>query len=380
MKKILLLLLLAAALGTGAFLALRRQAAPNGVLRLSGNVEATEAELSFRVPGRLAERLVDEGETVRAGQVVARLDALDLERQVAVRRAEVAAARAALADLVAGSRPEEIARAEAAAQRAQAALDALLAGSRRQEVGGAAAVVGQARAEVERLSVEAERTRRLRDAGLATAQQDEAAETSYLVARGRLRETEERQSLVAEGPRPEEIRQARAALAEAREGAALARKGPRPDAVAGARARLEQALQTQALAETALSYATLASPLSGLVLSKSAEPGEVLAAGTPVVTVADLGRVWLRVYVPETELGRVRVGQRARVTTDGSPGRTHEGRVSFVSSQSEFTPKAVQTPKERVKLVYRVKVDVPNPRGELKPGMPADAVIEADSR
>lgn len=120
----------------------------------------------------------------------------------------------------------------------------------------------------------------------------------------------------------------------------------------------------------------MASPISGVVLSKAIEPGEQVAAGTPVVTLGDLNDCWLKGYIPETELARVKLGQRARITADGLPGKAFEGRVSFISSQAEFTPKSVQTEKERVKLVYRVKISFANPRMELKPGMPADAVID----
>jgi HlyD family secretion protein len=129
------------------------------------------------------------------------------------------------------------------------------------------------------------------------------------------------------------------------------------------------------VAETRLGYATLVSPLSGVVLSKNVEPGEYVAAGTPVITVGELVNPWLRAYINETDLGRVKVGQRVYVTTDTYPGKRYEGRISFIASQAEFTPKNVQTEKERVKLVYRVKVDIPNPHMELKPGMPADAEI-----
>ena len=111
------------------------------------------------------------------------------------------------------------------------------------------------------------------------------------------------------------------------------------------------------------------------MLSENVETGEYVAPGTPVVTVGDLENVWLRAYVQETDLGRVKVGQRVLVTTDTYPGKAYEGRVSFVASKAEFTPKNVQTQQERVKLVYRVKVDIPNPGMELKPGMPADAEI-----
>jgi len=113
-------------------------------------------------------------------------------------------------------------------------------------------------------------------------------------------------------------------------------------------------------------------------LSKNVEAGEYVAAGTPIVTVGDLERPWLRAYINETDLGRIKVGQRVRVATDTYPGKIYEGHISFIASEAEFTPKNVQTQKERVKLVYRIKVDIPNPNMELKPGMPADADILLD--
>jgi HlyD family secretion protein len=130
-----------------------------------------------------------------------------------------------------------------------------------------------------------------------------------------------------------------------------------------------------ALATERLGYATLTAPVAGMVMSKNIEPGEQVAVGTPVITIGELESVWVRAYIPETDLGRVKLGQKARVTTDTWPGKVYDGTVTFISSEAEFTPKNVQTQKERVKLVYRIKITIPNPRMELKPGMPADAEI-----
>ena len=344
-------------------------------IRVSGNIEVTDAELSFKIPGRVQERLVDEGEAVKAGQLIARLDSTELNQEVALRKAEVDAARATLAELEAGSRLEEIAQAEAGARQAKAQYDEMLAGSRPQEVAAAEAGVERARAEADRSRADADRYAALYKKALISTQQYDASQTASETAKAQLREAEERLKLVREGPRREEIEQARAAFAQANERFILVRKGPRREAIDQARARLQQAREALALAETRLGYATLVSPMSGVVLSKNVEPGEYVAAGTPIVTVGDLADVWLRAYINETDLGRVKVGQRVRVTTDTYPGRIYEGRVSFLASQAEFTPKMVQTEKERVKLVYRVKVDMRNPNMELKPGMPADATI-----
>jgi HlyD family secretion protein len=124
-----------------------------------------------------------------------------------------------------------------------------------------------------------------------------------------------------------------------------------------------------------LGYATITTPFAGLVLSENVEFGEYVAPGTPVITLGDMANVWLRAYINETDLGSVKPGQKVHVTTDTYPEKIYEGRISFISSEAEFTPKNVQTQKERVKLVYRVKIDIPNPQMELKPGMPADAEI-----
>ncbi len=349
--------------------------ANRGVIRVSGNIELTDAELSFKLPGRVAERLVDEGETVKAGQLVARLDSADLEQEVALRRAEQASAQAVLAELLAGSRPEEISAAEAAAQRAKNRWEELQAGSRPQEIAAARAALARAQAETERAAADAERYAALYKKADVSAQQNDAARTAYETALARQHETEEQLKLVEAGPRQEEIDQAKAAWHEAQERYALVKKGPRQETIDQARARVEQAKQSLALAETRLSYATLAAPFSGVVLSKHIEAGEYVAPGTPVVTIGDLEHVWVRAYVNETDLGRVKLGQGARATTDTYPGKRYEGNVSFISSQAEFTPKSVQTTQERVKLVYRIKVDLLNPRMELKPGMPADVEI-----
>jgi HlyD family secretion protein len=368
-----LIALLAA--GAAYFYSGRSQASADGVIRISGNIEVTEAEVSFKIPGRVTERLVSEGETVEAGQIVAILDDSELVREASLRRAEVAAAEAVLAELEAGSRPEEIAQAEAAVAQAQARLAELEAGSRPEEVATAEAAVERARADAVRWESEFERISRLHEEGVVSAQLLDSVRSSRDMAGEQLRAAEQQLHLVREGPRKEQIAQARASLEQARAQLSLVRAGPRREQIAQARARLEQARQALAAAETRVGYTVVASPLSGIVLSDNIEPGEFVSAGTPVVTVAELDNVWLRAFVNETDLGRVKVGQTARISTDTYPGKTYEGRVSFLSSQAEFTPRNVQTQEERVKLVYRVKIDLPNPDQELKPGMPADAEI-----
>ena len=153
-------------------------------------------------------------------------------------------------------------------------------------------------------------------------------------------------------------------------------EGTRKEELEVDRANIHQADQNVHLSRIRLSYTVLRAPFNGVVLVRQAELGEVVSPGTPIVTLADLDHLWLRVYVPETDLGKVHWGQSVDVRTDTYPDKIYHGRVSLISSEAEFTPKSVQTEKERVTLVYRVKVDVENPNYELKPGMPADAYIK----
>jgi HlyD family secretion protein len=297
-------------------------------LRVSGNIEVTTVEASFKIAGRIKERLVDEGETVKGGQLIARLESEDQRHEVAARSADRDTARATLAELLAGSRKEEIAQAEA--------------------------VLAAAEAEEKRATYDFHRQEELFRREVIPRQKFDDARAAYDTSRAQTRQAAEALTLVRKGPRQERIDQGRARLREA-----------------------EAAL---ALAQTRLDYTTLASPATGLVLSKNIEPGEQVAAGTPVITIGELDSVWVRAYISETDLGRVKVGQKAQVTTDTWPGKRYDGTVTFIADQAEFTPKNVQTEKERVKLVYRVKITVPNPNRELKPGMPADAEIMTGTR
>lgn len=376
MKKKILILLLIIGIGVLGYQKFRNVLHNDAnAIRVSGNIEVTDAELSFKIPGRVVERLVTEGEMVEKDQLVARLDNSDLLQDVAARQADVRKAEASLAELLAGSRPQEIKQAFAAMEKAKALLDQLLAGSRPQEIAAAEAGVENTRSDAENLEVEYSRQEKLVKDGVSSQEQHDKARTSLAMAKARLKDAEEKLKLVREGPRKEEIEQARQNLQEASEHYALVKEGPRKETIAQARAQLEQAKASLKLVETQLSYTTLTSPLSGVVLSKNIEPGEYVAPGTPVVTAADLQDIWLRAYINETDLGRVKLGQKARVTTDTYPGRIYDGKISFIASQAEFTPKNVQTEKERVKLVYRVKITLSNAKMELKPGMPADAEI-----
>jgi len=247
-----------------------------------------------------------------------------------------------------------VAMRKADAATARAALDALLAGSRNEEIEAARATLEQAKADLRRLEPDEVRLRDLQRQGILSARDYEATKAALEAARAKVRQADQQATLVQKGPRKEDIDQGRA--------------------------RLDQATQALALAQTQLGYATLLAPTSGVILSKNIEPMEFVSPGTSVLTMANLGQVWLRAYVEEGDLGRVKVGQKARVSSDTYPGKQYEGRVSFIASEAEFTPKSVQTRKERAKLVYRIKIEIPNPAMELKPGMPVDVEIELGGR
>lgn len=378
LKLILPLFLIGLAIVFGPQLFNKKFLNKGGSILVSGNIEVTDSALGFKIPGRVTERFVSEGELIEAGQTVALLENKDLEQEVALTDAETQTAMAALKEFEAGSRPEEIAEARATMDKALARMEELLAGSRPQEIAAAEATVQRVKADLEYYQTEYERQKRLFQQGVSSAEEQDRAKKSYAKASAELKEAGEKFKLVQEGPRKEEINQAEAGLKETQERYALIKKGPRKETIDQARARLEKSNAALALAQTRLAYATLTSPITGVVLSENIEPGEYVAAGMPVVTVGDLYNVWVRVYIDETDLGRVKLGHRARVTTDTYPGKRYEGVVSFISSEAEFTPKNVQTKKERVKLVYRVKVNILNPNMELKPGMPADAEILAN--
>lgn len=378
--KLLVLLLAACVIAGVALYSLYQHhewTTPEGI-RVSGNIEVTDAQISFRLPGQVIERRVSEGERIEAGEVAARLDTEDLEQEAALREAEGRAARASLAELEAGSRPQEIASSEAAVEQARAKLSELEAGSRAQSIAAAEAALESVEAELERTRSDFERQQTLLERDVISEREFESSQSAYRVASARYRESLERLDEVREGPRRERIEEARNAVREAEEQLELVREGPREENIDQARARVEQAEAAMELAQVRLSHATATAPFSGIVLSENVEPGEYVSPGTPVVTIGDMERVWLRAYIDQTDLGRVRVGQPVSVTTDTYPDKAYPGRISFISSEAEFTPKTVQTERERVKLVYRIKVTIPNPDMELKPGMPADGLIHLE--
>lgn len=294
------------------------------VLRVSGNIETHESVVGFKVSGRIVDLPVEEGQWVDKDAIIARLDQDDYRQQVAI---DAAALRV---------------------QREQ--LDLALAGSRRQEIRAAEQVLNDAKADLAQKQLDYTRAETLYEQQVGSQQARDQAETNLKRAQATAARAKQQYDETLEGTRPEQLDVNRAAVA--------------------------QAQQKLRMSRIDLNYSTLRAPKNGVILVRQAELGEVVAPNTPVVTLGDLDHVWLRAYISETDLGKIHFGQAAAIRTDSYPGRTFNGRISFISDKAEFTPKSVQTFKERVTLVYRIKIDVDNKNHELKPGMPADAEIQ----
>jgi HlyD family secretion protein len=291
---------------------------PN-LLVASGHVEATDVRISTKIAGRLQELGIQEGDAVKPGQVLGHIDTTDLALSLE----------------------------QAKAQRGQATADLQLrlAGSRREDIAAAGAQVSQGQAELAGAQKDLDRMQGLLDRGSGTPKSRDDARTRRDVASARLKGARDTLARLRNGSRPEEIAASRAGVG-----------------VADARiAQLDQQLAD----------ATVVSPTAGVITEKIAQAGELLQAGSPLCVITDLADAWLTVYVGEPDLGRIRIGQEADVVTDD--GQSRKGRITFVASRAEFTPKNVQTRDEREKLVYKVKVGLDNRDGLFKPGMPAEA-------
>jgi len=297
-----------------------------GDLVMPGNVDIRQVQLAFYGSERIAAILVREGDHVRKGQLLASLEKTRLEAEVASRSALAAGQRDVLRRLETGNRPEEIRKAHADLQAAEADL--------------------------KNAGLTSDRVFKLASQGASTAQDSDDARASLDVARARKAAAQEADALMVLGPREEDVAAARAAL---------------------------QADEAQlALAKKDLSDADLVAPSDGVIENRILEPGDMASPQKPVLTLALDDPVWIRAYVAETDLPRVRPGMKAWVTTDGFPGKRYEGWVGFISPTAEFTPKSVETQEVRTKLVYQVRVFVQNPQGELRLGMPAVATLPLD--
>jgi HlyD family secretion protein len=330
MKRVIpIVILLAGVVAAGVYYYPRliRKPAPVNQLTLSGNIEAHESLVGFKVPGRIVDLPIEEGQQVEQGALLARLDDADYKQRVSIDEATVRVRDSSLA--------------------------LTLAGTRQQEVKAAQQTMKDAEADLDEKKIDNQRAQQLFVKDEVSAQERDLAATAQKRAEAIFKASQQRYNEAVEGSRKEDIAIALANLNEA--GADLG------------------------LSQVNLGYTILRAPFAGVVTVRQAELGEVVSPGSPVITLSDLDHIWLRAYVAETDLGRIHWGQEATITTDTYPGKQYHGRISFISPDAEFTPKSVQTYKERVTLVYRIKIDIDNPNHELKPGMPADTRIDLAS-
>ena len=330
MKKLIPLVLIAlVAAAVFAVLKLRPgdSGTDDGRLMLYGNIDIREVQLAFNGSERIREILVQEGDRVKKGQRLARLDTRLLEARLAEAEAAVEAQRQALAKLEAGSRPEEIRKVEAELQAAQAQAKAARDSYRR--------------------------IKRLLEQKLVSPQDEEQARSQADAAEAQVRAIQETLALLRAGARKEDIAAARAQLAS------------------------REAAREQA--RRRLADANLHAPADGIIRNRILEPGDMAFPQTPVLTLAFVDPVWVRAYLPEPMLGRVKLGARAWITTDSYPDKRYPGWVGYVSPTAEFTPKTVQTPELRTRLVYSVRVFACNPEDELRLGMPVSLEVELDA-
>ncbi len=385
-KKVILPVLLVAVAGGALAWRLTHPAPDPDIIRLSGNIELTEVDLAFKLPGRLIELAVREGDDVKPGQVIARMDSNELKQQQAREGAGVESAESALVQLRSAITWQsetiggDIALRKAELASAESRLLELQNGSRPQEVETSRAMVSEAEVQNTQAQRDWERAQRLyKNDDISTAQYDQFR-TKAEAAAATLRRARQQLKLVEEGPRQEQIQQQRAAVDRAKAALRLAEANKldlkrRQDELTMRQAEIARAKAQAGVLDVQMNDRTLVAPIAGVVMAKSAEMGEVLAAGATVVTLGELDKPWVRGYVSESNLGRVKLGKLVDVSTDSFPGKKYKGRITFISSEAEFTPKQIQTQEERQKLVYRIKIDVENPNRELKSNMPVDAAI-----
>ncbi|MBO8168401.1 MAG: efflux RND transporter periplasmic adaptor subunit [Thermoanaerobacteraceae bacterium] len=332
--KKLALFLLISVLATGCALSEKDD---NGRMEASGTIEANEVVVAAEIAGKVISFSVGEGQFVQSGQEIARIDDTVLQWQVKQAEAAVAAAEARLGETKKGSRLEQIRQAEATAAQVRALVE------------GARKALLTAQKDYERL-------KELYEEGAVTERQLEAARAKVDAAQSHLDAVSS---------------QYRAA----REQSKLVMAGATKETISALEAGLEQAVAAWEIAKAQLEKAVIKAPADGVVTEKLINEGEFVNPGTPLAVITDLDHLWLEVYIPEAELGKVIIGQDARVSVDAFPGETFKGKVTYISQEAEFTPKNVQTRKERTNMVFMVKVALENAGGKLKPGMPADVVF-----
>jgi multidrug resistance efflux pump len=362
-------------LGAGAGAAWWKLSGKQEVLSLPGLVEIQEVRLSSKVGGRVERTEVREGDEVKPGQRLVVFEAPELRAQLQQQQARLAQAQAELDRARNGPRHEEKENARAALASAQARYEKLKAGSRVEEIDQAGADVASAEAEWTNAQQEWQRARRLfRERAMSQTDYD-AAVASHDRLKGRLASARARLGLLKAGTRPEEVAEAAAEVERMRASYELLRQGTRSEDLAAAAAKVGELEAKVEELKVSLKETVVEAPERAVVEVLAVRKGDVVAANQPVLRVLRADDLWVKVYVAETDLGKVRLRQKVAVTIDSYPGRTFRGEVYQINSASEFTPRNVQSADERRHQVFAVKVRVPDPEGVFKSGMAATVLI-----
>jgi len=337
----------------------------------SGTVETREIQIGSKIGGRVTAVPVEEGEIAKAGSVLVRFECDELKAQ----REQAAAAReqaqADLDKMMRGNRPEEIAQAEAAARVQAAVFEEARNGPRKQEIEQAQADYKAASADATNAKIFFGRMEKLMAADTISRQQFDDARDKRDAASQRAESARQRLELLEAGTRPEDVNAAEAKYKQAEAAAVLSRKGFRKEDIEAARARLNEAQGRVAEFNARLREAELTAPSDSVVEVVSVRPGDLVPPGRIVMTMLEASQLWVKVYVPETDLAHVHLGQKATVRVDSFGNRAFEGHVGQIASRAEFLPRNVQTKSDREHQVFGVKVYVDNSEQVLKSGMSA---------
>jgi multidrug resistance efflux pump len=351
-----------------------RREAP-GSLAVTGQIEGTAVDAGSKVGGRISEVLVKEGDRVKEGQVLLKLETAEAEAALMAAKAKVAQAQATLEKLQNGATPEQLRQAEAAVDQARELYRRAQAGARTQEVQAGAAGAAAAQARLSEAQSTYNRIQKLYAQQAVSAQQLDQARAAFEAAQAQHRAAAEQANLVKEGTRQEDIDAAKAALDRMQAQLDEVKKGPRKEDIDAAKALLDAAKADEARAQTALDETVVKSPRDGVVESLDVHPGDLVKPGA-IVRIVDPEDLDLIVYVSAGVLGRMRLGQSVKVTTDSTGDEVFAGTVSRIAEQGEYTPRNLQTQEERVQQVFGIKVDLTSNGGTLKAGMSATAHID----
>ncbi len=343
--------------------------------RVSGFVEADEIRVGSRVGGRVAAVLVEEGERVSKGQPLVELEPFDL-----LERENEAIDRLAVADaeyhrVQDGFRPEEIAQAKARLDQFQAQLDQLENGPRREEIEAARGRLRSAEAQVRLARADYDRTQTAFDRGAITQAEFDNVSQKLEVAEGVLQERTQELALLEAGTREESVREATARVEEARQAWELAKLGYRQEEIDQAKAARDAAEAALEVIRAQKAELTITSPVDGVIEAMNLQTGDLIPAGAPSLSIMDDANLWVRAYVPENRVA-LEVGQKLKVSAAAIGDEQVIGEITFISRQAEFTPSNAQTPEERSKQVFRMKVALPADVQHLRPGMTVDVWLE----